>query len=372
MKIAYIAPTDPFKDKKAWSGTYFNIREALEKAGHQVTWIGYSIKTLQCRITAKFLKNIVFDVNLTEIMGKAKVNSIKENFSNYDLIFVPAQSDIISALKTSTPIIHYSDATVHAMINYYWFGLSNREKIIAERTEQKAISNTTLNIYSSHWAANSAINDYGADPNRIAVLPFGANVDDSKVVPIKPYEEGKNSQLNILFSGINWERKGGQIAVDTVNELNKSGIDTQLIICGIRNLDSKIENLPFVKNIGFLNKNIPEQYNDYLSILENSDIFILPTRAECSATVLNEANAYGIPILTTDTGGLSDYVINNVNGQRLALSDGGKEYADVIKNWIKENRLKELSKGARKLYNERNSWNAWSNNFNRLLSEKIL
>lgn len=34
MLIGYISPTNPFEDRKAWSGTYFNTRKALEKAGH--------------------------------------------------------------------------------------------------------------------------------------------------------------------------------------------------------------------------------------------------------------------------------------------------------------------------------------------------
>lgn len=179
----------------------------------------------------------------------------------------------------------------------------------------------------------------------------------------------KKQKLNILFSGINWKRKGGDIAVSTIEELNSRGIEATLYICGIKDesLPAKLRNLDYIKNVGFLNKNKKTDLKKYLEIWEKTDIFILPTRAECSAIVLNEANAYGVPILTTDTGGLSDYVINDKNGIRMSLNAKGKDYANVIENWIKNNDLERLSIGARDLYITTNSWKAWGENFNLLL-----
>ena len=33
MTIGYLSPTNPFKDRKGWSGTYFSTRQAIEDAG---------------------------------------------------------------------------------------------------------------------------------------------------------------------------------------------------------------------------------------------------------------------------------------------------------------------------------------------------
>ena len=51
------------------------------------------------------------------------------------------------------------------------------------------------------------------------VLEFGANLDDEDIVKSDKYEKG--DVLNVLFSGVNWERKGAAIAIDTVKELIK-------------------------------------------------------------------------------------------------------------------------------------------------------
>lgn len=42
--------------------------------------------------------------------------------------------------------------------------------------------------------------------------------------------------LRILFSGVDWERKGGEIAVDTVMQLNAAGIRATLYVAGIKDL----------------------------------------------------------------------------------------------------------------------------------------
>jgi hypothetical protein len=220
-------------------------------------------------------------------------------------------------------------------------------------------------LYSSEWSAKSAIQDYQVDPGKVHVLPFGANIDDTVVKITHPFSE--NETLNVLFSGVDWKRKGGDIAVETVGELNRLGIPAVLTICGARNIDETIKNMPYVNYVGFLNKNNPEDYKTYLRIWENTHLFILPTRAECSATVLSEAAAYGVPAITTDTGGLADYVINDKNGYRMPLDADGIEYANLIREWIVEDKFVLYSQGARSIYEERNSWLAWGRNFNKII-----
>ena len=169
--------------------------------------------------------------------------------------------------------------------------------------------------------------------------------------------------LRKLFSGVDWERKGGEIAVDTVMQLNAAGIRATLYVAGIKDLPQKHRDNPHVKNIGFLNKNIPEQYHQYVQLWQQADILLLPTRAECSAIVYCEAAAYGIPVFTTDTGGIANYVVNGVNGYRLPLTGTGADFANKIKECICKQEFSGLSENARRLYKEKLSWPAWSSRF---------
>lgn len=376
MKIGYISPADPFVDKKGWSGTYYGICKALETSGHHVEWIPYKNSRFINKVLSKvyrifFGKGSYYHSRLISNYHKVSINN--HDLNKYDLIFVPAQVDIVAGLITNVPIVYYTDGTVPVMLNYYWFGFNEKAIKEAKIVEKKALDNATLNIFASHWAANSAINDYKVSSKKVDVLPFGANIDDSLInYKEKDYNSHEN-ELNLLFSGVNWERKGGNIAVDAIRELNNRGIKATLYICGIKqnDLPEDIVGLNYIKNVGFLNKNNESELREYLKIWEQTDIFILPTKAECFGIVFNEANAYGIPILTTDTGGISDCVINGENGQRLPLDARGSEYADIIQKWIENHELDRLSKNARKIYLSKNNWNAWGEKFNALANQII-
>lgn len=79
----------------------------------------------------------------------------------------------------------------------------------------------------------------------------------------------------------------------------------------IRDLAQEIVDLDFVENLGFLDKNNPNEYQKYPNTWSKVHLLLLPTRAECAGIVFNEASVYGVPILSPDTGGVSDYVFND-------------------------------------------------------------
>jgi len=87
-----------------------------------------------------------------------------------------------------------------------------------------------------------------------------------------------------------------------------------------------------------------------------SDIFILPSRAECSAIVLAEAAAFGLPVLTCDTGGLADYVSNGANGFRLPVEDDGTLFAEKAKAILAD--YESFARSAYADYEKRMNWDS--------------
>lgn len=64
-----------------------------------------------------------------------------------------------------------------------------------------------------------------------------------------------------------------------------------------------------------------------------------------------EASAYSLPIITYDTGGVGDYVINGKNGYRLPLEASGKDFANKIIDILHdEAELEKMQKCARTMY----------------------
>ena len=363
--IAYISQADPFTDRRAWSGTNFKLREGLENAGYHVKWIPYKVSKcklflLKVLIKLLFGKGTLIDHNRFYFKLCAKSINLKL-LDDCDYVFFPAGGQIGAYLKTRKPIIYFSDATFKLMVDYYW---KNQSKYIIKEglaNDYKAINRSFINIRSSKWAADSVVNDYGADPKHTFVLEFGANIDEADIVTSALYD--KTQCLTIMFSGVDWERKGGDIAVETVRLLNEYGIKSKLIVAGIKKLPAKYEHLPYIEILGFLDKNIPKLYKLYIKAMSNAHVFLLPTKAECAGIVFCEASAFGLPIFSYDTGGVRNYVRNGVNGYTLPICAGAKDFANAIINCVEHNRLNDLHYGGIDLYKTTLNWNSWGKRF---------
>ena len=368
--IGYVCDTNPFEDRLAWSGLKYKIREAIELAGYTVIWIPIDntnplvrfCESTKWKLEKLFGKKRILGGChfLPETYALAKTITKNEQFDRCDYLFFPGGGQISIFLRTNKPIIYYTDATVHLMLNYYWFNCLPLSTKTACWLEKKACQKALLNIRASTWATNSVIHDCRCKPSKCITLEFGANIDSSDISPITPYKTG---QLRVLFSGVEWERKGGAIAVETIKILRNKHIDAVLHIVGIKKLPYYCNNCEFIINHGFLDKNDAVSYHKYINILKNCHILLLPTQAECAGIVFCEAASFGIPSYTYATGGTENYVQNQINGHTLPSSQGALGFVEKIIDDIENENMTKLHKGALNLYNEKLSWNAWAKKF---------
>ncbi len=213
---------------------------------------------------------------------------------------------------------------------------------------------------ASDWAKESAIRDYGVAPENISVVPFGANLEYIPAADQLNFQA--SHQCRLLFFGVEWTRKGGDIALEAYWKLKQEGVNAKLLIVGC--VPPAQINDPDITVIPYLDKNNPADFERINDILLKTDFMLLPTRAECAGIVFCEASSYGIPSLTTDTGGVSTYIKNNVNGFTFPLEAGAREYADGIKNIISNPQLLiDLKHSTRAYYDETLSWESWGKSF---------
>lgn len=291
----------------------------------------------------------------------------KLNGQAFDLIVVGAgEAELIAYLKTETPVMYVADTTFRNMVNYYpWHtGLCKMALRQGDRVERNAIQNATHLIYSSSWAAQSAVNDYGASPERISLLSFGANL--LQIPHKKDLNTGRpGSSCNLLFLGVQWERKGGPIAHETFIELKQRGVDCKLTVVGCNPALEKEEGLHIIP---FLDKNDPAQAEELAALLMEADFLLVPTRADCTPVVFSEAAAFGVPVITSLTGGTGSVIKNGRNGFCLSMEARGKAYADLIEElWLNKENYRQLRLDSRAEYDERLNWSVWIEKFNALL-----
>jgi glycosyltransferase involved in cell wall biosynthesis len=162
-------------------------------------------------------------------------------------------------------------------------------------------------------------------------------------------------------------RKGGDIAVETLVSLEKDhGIMAHLTICGCRPPDGVAHERLTV--IGFLDKCDPQQAEQLSQLFRETDYLLLPTRNECYGVVFCEASAYGVPSISTDTGGVSGVITEGRNGLLLPEAARGGEYAQVIASMEEDDEsYREMCRTSRHEYDTRLNWEVWARHVDSLL-----
>lgn len=362
MKVGFISISNP-NDRFAWSGTQYKFYEQFSKIA-DVIWlpvrIGFIYKSysLLYKMLAKCFgkKYSVMHTCLGAYFMSSSID--KSRITDCDILLCFSSPQLF-CIHTDKPIIYLADATFKCLYDYYgpfsnFLKANVKEGNLIERV---ALNKASHIVYASNWAKNSAINDYRIAEEKISVVEFGANIDEKDIIK---HINSRKDILHILFLGVEWERKGGDIAVETCRILNEKGIKSTLHIVGVKELPKKYTDESIINYVGFLNKNNPQEYAKLVEVISNSDILLLPTKAECAGISFSEASANQLPIFTYDTGGISNYVVNRVNGYRLDLSCGANEFANQIISTLKNDELDNLRLGCKKIYSEKLNWNVWT------------
>ncbi len=277
----------------------------------------------------------------------------------FDVIFAPVASTEISLLKTHIPIVYLSDILFPDYQDYYpqCSHLLKFSSAEVGRIEALAMHKASAFICPSSWVGTRAMDTYGLPKERVHVLSFGANL--AKEPTFEEATRPRNLDVcRLLLLGVDWERKGGQVALETLKHLLDAGLDAELTICGC--VPPTGVSHPKMTIIPFLSKRDPAQAARLAKLLHSATLLILPTQADAAPIVICEACAYGLPTIVRDTGGVGSVVEDGVNGYKVGKHEGARAYADIILDLYQNpERYHALSISSRQKYEQRLNWDAW-------------
>ena len=287
MKLAYVTVYDS-SDMNSWSGLGYYIHRTLCASNIQVEKIDNLIeswrilsKTKQSLYSHLWSKNYRSDRDPRVL--KSFAHQVKKALEHIecDVVFSPGTIPI-AYLETDKPIVFWADAAFAGMVDFYpnFTNLCDETIRRGNEMEQSALSRCRLAIYSSEWAANTAMQNYHVDPAKVKVVPFGANIeshrqqtDIARIAASKTFDVCK-----LLFVGVDWIRKGGDIALSVCQMLNQQGIKTELHVVGCE----IVAGLPqYVMQYGFVSKTTEQGRKLLNELFTQSHFFVLPARAEC-------------------------------------------------------------------------------------------
>lgn len=365
-RIAILSSQDT-RSRAAWSGTPYYMAQALQRHCGDVVHLGpaRSLVELAGKVrnrASTLLLGRPTPYHHAASLARDYARTFERRLSRIgpvDAIFAPAASTEIALLETRVPIIYTSDTTFALACDYHpgFSNLTEEYRAGGNAIELGALQRAAAITYPTEWAARSARETYGVDPARITVIPYGANLD---VVPDATAARSprRRDGCDILFLGVNWERKGGPVAFDAVRALRTRGMDATLTVCGcIPPVEYRAD---WVRVVPRLDKGDPAQQAALSRLLRDAHFLALPTRNDCYGIVFCEAAAHGTPSVGPDTGGVSGAIAEGRSGYLLPAGAGGDAYADVIEATLRDTeRYDRLVRSSRQHYDEVVNWDAW-------------
>ncbi len=188
----------------------------------------------------------------------------------------------------------------------------------------------------------SLIDQYGLSPDKVACIYVGPNMPVSDInLQKKDY-----SSKNILFVGLDWERKGGPVLIEAFDKVREDHQNARLTIVGSQVVSSN----PAIQSIG----RVPvEELHRYY---EEATIFCMPSFVEPFGVVFVEAMAYARPIVATTIGAIPDMVQEGKNG--FLVEPGDSEALAIVLNKLltDEKIRKKCGRGSLQISRDRYNW----------------
>lgn len=249
-------------------------------------------------------KKLEHTLTRTPYIFRQVKQAVQQKLSGRNYVFTFQTQSIFDFGLPGIPHFTYTDHTHMANLNYPGF---KRERLLSRSwidCERSLYQNAALNFTMSSNISRSMIEDYGCKPEQVACVYSGANVQATEG---EAFNEQRFAKKNILFVGIDWQRKGGPVLVDAFKSVLAAHPDAHLTIVGC---SPEIE-LPNCTVVGRIP--LPEVKKYF----EQASVFCLPTTLEPFGIVFLEAMAHKLPIVATNIGAIPDFVADGQNGYKV-------------------------------------------------------
>ncbi len=213
------------------------------------------------------------------------------HFSNPFMHKVPT---VISSDGTPANFDEFGEQIGHAVQGKFVEG-------VKRQWTRANLSAARMLLAFSEWVKRSYVNDYGADPSKVVVIPSGVDTDLWKPDPAKRPNDGK---VRILFTGGFFERKGGPVLLKWARETKHKNFELHLVT------KHEVPETPGVFPHYSMNANA----NELVTLAQTCDMFALPTKGDCFPFAAIEAHAAGLPAVISDVGAIKEIVADGETG----------------------------------------------------------
>lgn len=344
----------------------------FRKAKEEYEYDGVKVKKISTIILPPFKKNPL----LTKFFIRYSNDRLKEELEWADFIHIGSSypvgilaQELMIKSKIKKPIVADvigSDALI------YLSSIYNKNKVWVK----EYLKNYDLFFCASNFLKNVMIS-FGVEEGKLVVAYKGVN---SEI--FKPTNMKKNiNKVRFLYLGgfegdslfypFNLRMKGGDILLDAWEIFEKSDPNAILILAGLNVNGKKIKN--FLSRLKYPSKiEIKSEYavdpSVMPSLYNDADFLVVPSISEGLPNVVLEAQSCGMPVITTDVGGIPEAVDCGASG--IVVKAGSVE--EIVRgfNWAMENinNYQLFSNRAREFVLNKFSWENYSLSFIKVIN----
>lgn len=193
---------------------------------------------------------------------------------------------------------------------------------------------------------------------------------------VKPQQQKKYSTneqpLKLLNIGSIDHNKNQMMLLKAMHILiNNLHLDIYLYLVGNPNdIDYDADLKDFSINNNLQNNIFFESFVlDPTSYYNQCDIFVLSSNIESFPTVILEAMSVGMPIITTNAGGVSEQIINEYNGNIVQQNDIPNMVQKICHFYEHRSKIQQYGEASYQLYNKKFELNTMIKNYNTLFEK---
>ena len=199
----------------------------------------------------------------------------------------------------------YGDATIKQLANLGYSG-QNREssrmaRIIYGNGVQRQARAGHHFFCMSEWYARALQSEHGVLPGQITIIP--ASVDTAYWSPRTGAR--RPGPFRVVFVGADFMRKGGDVLMAVAALPEFAAVEWHLV--------TKSPPATTAATI-HIYTGFNADANGLRDLVQNSDVLVLPTRADSSSIVTIEAGASGIPTIATRMAGVTELIDDGRSG----------------------------------------------------------
>jgi glycosyltransferase involved in cell wall biosynthesis len=186
----------------------------------------------------------------------------------------------------------------------------------------------------------------GFEPDKLKILPRGLDTELFNPSHRDPHFWQKfgrtNGAVRLLYVGRVSREKDLDVLVDAYRKLREEKVPVQLTVVGHGPYSETLaEALPDVLFTGYL------QGRELAAAYASSDIFVFPSTTDTFGNVIIEAQASGVPVIVSDSGGPKELVEGQNNGL-ITKSRDSEDLARAIRTLVSDPaRRREMGDNAR-------------------------